>query len=452
MTTKFKYADFERELNSSGLGKEFSAADMALARSDPDAGMSILNYKKDWHNATTAEAKALANMGAERIRSGQGKYTGGETGGSFYMNDLSPQGFEGKAAPTYESRYDERIKGLMDELLNRKKFEYNAETDPLYSQYRKQYAREGQRATQDALGAAAAASGGIPSSYALTAATQAGDYYAAQMTDKIPELYQQAYDRYLKEYQMKLSDLETVQGAEQRDYGRYLDQLGQYNTDRSFDYGVLLDEIGNRRQERQDALDYANLAGQYGYNKPLNDLGISTDNNPTDREREYQMALLGAEYGDFSGLEKLGIKPNAEGLYNFSARAAGKSATGGSTGRSGGSSGSSSSGGGMKLSVAKDYAKQGLFNDDVVQAFKDAGYSEEYLKQVYGYEPSETNPSNNYNGVDVDGERLSYSEVLSLVEAGEIEETTDEDGNLVYHRVRRTPLGSAISGATRFGR
>ena len=92
MATKFKYADFERELNSSGLGKEFSAADMALARNDPDAGMSILNYKKDWHNATTAEAKALANMGAERIRSGQGKYTGGETGGSFYMNDLSPQG------------------------------------------------------------------------------------------------------------------------------------------------------------------------------------------------------------------------------------------------------------------------------------------------------------------------------------------------------------------------
>ena len=39
----------------------------------------------------------------------------------------------------------------------------------------------------------------------------------------------------------------------------------------------------------------------------------------------------------------------------------------------------------MNLSVAKDYAKQGIFNDDVVAAFRDAGYSEEYLRATYGY-------------------------------------------------------------------
>ena len=94
---------------------------------------------------------------------------------------------------------------------------YDPATDPLYQNYRKQYTREGQRATADALGAAASASGGIPSSYANAAANQASNYYAAQLTDKIPDLYQLAYNQYLNDYNMDLSNLGVVQGAEQLD-------------------------------------------------------------------------------------------------------------------------------------------------------------------------------------------------------------------------------------------
>ena len=81
---------------------------------------------------------------------------------------MSPRNFEYEAAPTYESRYDDTIQDLIAGLLDRPDFSYDPATDPLYQNYRKQYTREGQRATADALGAAAAASGGIPSSYALS--------------------------------------------------------------------------------------------------------------------------------------------------------------------------------------------------------------------------------------------------------------------------------------------
>lgn len=301
MAKTFNYTDFEEALKKSGLGGQFSAADLALAKRNPDAGMSLLSYKQDYANATTDEMRALANAGAEEIRSSFGEYTGGTDGSQFYRTPLSPEAFEfGSApsftdnyggdieklvadqmnrqpysysgtAPVYESKYGETIDGLMGDILNRGEFSYDHTSDPLYSAYAKQYTREGKRATADALGEAAAASGGMPSSYAVTAATQAGDYYAAQLADKIPELYQIAYDKYLNEYNMKLSDLNAAQGLEQFNYSMYQDELGQYNRDREFDYAKWLDEyemgqndINTLRGLRDDDFSrYLTELGQY---------------------------------------------------------------------------------------------------------------------------------------------------------------------------------------------
>ena len=449
MASRYTYDDFQKAVQSSGLGGQFSDADMKLAQKNPDAGMSILKYKQDYHNATTDEARALANLGAEGIRSSYGGYTGGQRGENFYLDPLSPKDFQSSAAPTYKNNYADTISGLLDkqlgygsfsygekqpeytnryddtiqdllgQIVNRKDFSYDPENDQLYSQYRKQYAREGQRATQDALGAAAAASGGIPSSYAVSAAAQAGDYYASQMTDKIPELYQLAYNKYMNDYNMKLSDLGAVQGAEkndydkflnemqqyntnrafdyqawmdeynrinndlqtaskleQLDYTKYLNDLNQFNTDRSFNYGQLLDEVNSQTARRNEAMNKALTAAQMGDNSFLNDMGINTDNNPADYERRYQLAQLAAQYGDYSGLRELGINPDAAALNRFNTTAAGKSHSGGSR-----------SGGNMKLSQAKEYAKQGVFTDEVLSVLRGNGYSDEYLKAAYGYEP-----------------------------------------------------------------
>lgn len=339
----YTYNDFQKAMTENNLTGNFSEADLRLAQSNPDAGMSILKYKLDYRNATTDEMRALANSGAEGIRSSHAGYKGGGDGGSFYLDPLSPGSFTAADAPTYQNNYVDTIDSILGNITNREDFSYDAGTDPLYSQYKKQYTREGQRATADALGTAAAASGGIPSSYAVTAASQAGDYYAAQLTDKIPELYQLAYNKYLQEYNMQLSDLNAVQSAEQLDYTKFLNELGQYNTDRQFNYGQLLDEVNSQTQERQEAMNNALTAAEYGDYSQLNKMGINTENNSTDWERQYNLALLAAEYGDYSGLKALGIQPDANGLYNFSAAAAGKS--GGGSGGASGTGGAGGSGG-----------------------------------------------------------------------------------------------------------
>ena len=166
--------------------------------------------------------------------------------------------------PTYSNRYDQQINDLLQQYVNREKFSYDYKNDPLYANYRKQYQREGQRATQDALAEAAAASGGIPSSYAASAAAQAQNYYASQIADKIPELERLAYQKYLDDASLQQSKISALQGQEQLDYAKYIDALGQYNTDRNFDYGVYSDR----------------------YNQLANNLGIAANQQSTQYSME----------------------------------------------------------------------------------------------------------------------------------------------------------------------
>lgn len=529
----FTYDQFQKAAQDSGLMGEFSPADLSLAQRNPDAGMSLLKYKQDYHAATTDEARALANLGAEGIRSSYGNYTGGDNGGSFYLDPLSPSSFDGGKAPTYQNqyagdiadlweqqknygsydygkdapvynnRYDDTIQDLIQGILNREDFSYDPATDPLYQNYRKQYTREGQRATADTLGAAAAASGGIPSSYATTAAAQAGNYYAAQMTDKIPELYQLAYNQYLNDYNMQLSDLGVVQGAEQSDYDKYLNELNQFNTDRAFDYnawldeynmtkdqlqtaqgleqldytkylnelqqfntdrefnyGQLLDEIDSQTRERQEDIDNALRAAEFGDYSFLQDMGIDTSNNPADFERQYTLALLAAEYGDFSGLEALGINPSAQNLANFNRTASGstsRSSSGGgsSGGRGSGSSGSTGGSSGTSAASAasaamrRAKANQGRVTSEADWNALVAAYGEDTLRAAgYTYagsgggssggDSSSSGGDSGYSLSDLNTDSvlqlgigpISYQTVEQLVEQGKVEAYTDSNGNL----------------------
>lgn len=272
MAVNFTYDDFLNAYNNSGIG--FSDADMALAKQNPSAGMGLIDAKVRYKNSTSAADRAKYNQQAEQIRSLYGGYSGG-TDGWGYTPTLSPNDFVASDRP---------------------EFSYDVESDPVFQAYKKQYTREGQRATQDALGAAAASTGGIPSSYATAAATQAGDYYASQLTDKVPELYQQAYNRYVNE-------------------------LSQWNADRTFGYGQYIDELNQQTANRQEALQNALYGAQFGDYSKLEDLGFDISNLPEDYERNYNLALLAGQYGDWTKLEDLlGITANTDWLNNTNAQ------------------------------------------------------------------------------------------------------------------------------------
>lgn len=381
----YTYDDFVKAANQSGLMGQFSQDDLNLAQKYPEFGLSVLSLKKDYNNAATAEQRLLANQAANELRKSYGNYSGGADGGSFRLesklnrrsDDLLDQigsfgSFSYDEAPTYENAFAQQQKDLLDRILNREDFSWSKETDPQWSSYKKSYLREGDRATANALAQASAASGGRPSSHAVNAATQAGDYYATKLNDVIPTLYQQAYERYLDEYNMKLKDLNAVNQQEQLDYAKYLDRLGQFNTDRGFAYQNYADDYDRLRSQLadvqgQDQIDYARYLDEASRQQTAQD-SIRSQVDAILAAGGSPSANLVSESGYSSeyvkALEDAYRKQEAE-------KAAKKSGSGG--------------GGTMSLTTAKAMAKEGQFTDTVLNTLRKAGFTDDYIAQVYGY-------------------------------------------------------------------
>ena len=381
----YTYDDFVNAANQSGLMGQFSQDDLNLAQKYPEFGLSVLSLKKDYNNATTAEQRLLANQAANELRKSYGNYSGGADGSSFRLesklnrraDDLLDQlgsfgSFSYDEAPTYENAFAQQQKDLLDRILNREDFAWSKETDPQWSSYKKSYLREGDRATANALAKVSAASGGRPSSYAVNAATQAGDYYATKLNDMIPTLYQQAYERYLDEYNMKLKDLNAVNQQEQLDYAKYLDRLGQFNTDRGFAYQNYADDYDRLRSQLadvqgQDQIDYARYLDE-----------VSRQQTAQDSIRGQVDAILAAggspsaNLVSESGYSSEYVKALEDAYRKQEAeKAAKKSGSGG--------------GGTMSLTTAKAMAKEGQFTDAVLNTLRKAGFTDDYIAQVYGY-------------------------------------------------------------------
>ena len=252
-------------VNQKGWADEDALYKDALARGDTEAAEAHRVKRDGYH---TAQEELRARYG----------YSGGADGSEYlglmaYTKDLyageedddrdwggSSGGFGGSGmgggfsyedAPQYLSKYQERIDALADAILNRPAFSYDPETDPTYQQYKASYTRDGKRAMQDTLAQVSARTGGLASSYAQGASQQAYNNYMAQLADKIPELKQLAYSMYMDDLNQDRADLSMLQGMEQTDYGKFLDKLGQWNTDRGFDYGVYRDDVADSQWQTQ---------------------------------------------------------------------------------------------------------------------------------------------------------------------------------------------------------
>lgn len=197
----YTYDDFIKAANASGRLGRFDENDLQIAQNNPEYGLSMLKLMQDEDDATSDEARLLARTAADQMR---------KTYGSVQ--------------PTIVDPYGDRITGLMQEVGNPAEFTYDRENDPNFQAFKKTYLREGQRAQEETLAKAAAMTGGVPSSYAVTAATQAGNYYAAQLADRVPELEKDAYTKYLNGLAQKQQALENYQKQSATEYARRLEE------------------------------------------------------------------------------------------------------------------------------------------------------------------------------------------------------------------------------------
>lgn len=243
-TTKKK----QEEWTPLGAGSDYYANKVDMSAEDQAL---LKSYGDAYNNATTDEERRAAHDAAEQLRANYG-YKGGTDGSQYIVQPPkattstgSTGSFDYAPAPTYTDNYSARIDEMLNNILNRDAFSYNAATDPLYAQYKEQYTREGQRAMKDTLGQVSARTGGLASSYAVSAAQQQNNYYMQQLNDKIPELYQMAYQMYLDNMDMDVQKYGLLEGASDRQYNRYRDTMSDWRGDRDFAYGVYRDDVGD---------------------------------------------------------------------------------------------------------------------------------------------------------------------------------------------------------------
>ena len=180
------------------------------------------------------------------------------TAGSIPQSKLN----EGKIqtvmpANDYSSPYDQQLKDLYDQIVNRKEFSYDANDDQMYQAYKDRYTQLGQQAMKDTMGQAAALTGGYGSSYGQAVGQQTYDQYMLGLNDKANELYQMAYQRYKDEGDRQLQNYSMMGDLADRDYKQWSDA---YSRGASA-YALAGDEAAARAQYG-DFSGYEDLYGK----------------------------------------------------------------------------------------------------------------------------------------------------------------------------------------------
>ena len=168
--------------------------------------------------------------------------------------------FTGYGNPNWDKQ--KQADDLINSILKRKDFSYDFNADAIYQQFKDKYIQQGKLAMADAMGQAAALTGGYGNSYAGAVGNQAYQAHLNNLNDIIPDLYQMAYNRDKQEGQ----DLYNQYGLLMQDYDRYMN-------DYKIGYGKVKDDY--------DAASgaYYSAAALYGKEQDTNNQTVDKNGN-----------------------------------------------------------------------------------------------------------------------------------------------------------------------------
>lgn len=198
---------------------------------------------------------------------------------------------------TYASQYAKAI----TDYVNRGKFSYDFNADPIYNQYKDQYTRQGNLAMKDTMGQAAALTGGYGNSYAQTAGQQVYNQYMQNLNDIVPQLYESAYSRYNQEGQDMLNRASLLGEADNAEYQKLLQ-----------DYSIAADELNTAASLERAYAGDALAREQFEYQKAQDEIA----NQLARKQFEYQKNNNPTKYEPISYKDLTDdIKTNAMKLY-----------------------------------------------------------------------------------------------------------------------------------------
>ena len=192
---------------------------------------------------------------------------------------------------TYNSKYGAQLDTILQEIQNPGAFKYDINGDTLFQSYKDVLTQQAKQAQLNAQGNAAALTGGYGNSYGAAAGAQAYQQQILPLYERIPEFAQMARQNYDNDQLNRYKALGALQDAENTEYNRYRDTVGDYNADldRAREDARYADETGYARY--MDLLNY--WQGQAGAENA--DYLAGVDNDYRDRVLAEQMRSTAAD-------------------------------------------------------------------------------------------------------------------------------------------------------------
>lgn len=167
-------------------------------------------------------------------------------------------------------KYGEAEDKALKKVTDREEFSYDTENDPAYQAYRDTFEREAEKAYRRVLNDNNTSVTGA-SNVVLSEAMAAQYDELRKIAEMVPELYENAYDRYQDSAEMDRNDLDAISELADNYYERLYNQ--------NLDATDRLSEAGEaEREEKQRWTDNARDAEDAYYENALNDIEIKKGN------------------------------------------------------------------------------------------------------------------------------------------------------------------------------
>lgn len=233
---------------------------------------------------------------------------------SVISAENSLKDWENNKPSEYESKYSGEIESILNGILNREKFSYNMNADPLYNQYKEQYINNGKKAMMDTVANASALTGGYANSYAVSAGNQSYNDYLENLNDIALDLYDRAYSQYKADGESMLDKITILRELDGDDYNKYRDELSTYYSDGEYllnkltsmsdaEYEAFLQEVDAYESDREydyqkyiDALEQQNFYDELTLSKQkfAEEMAFKkaeAERDQKNKDREYSLAV-----------------------------------------------------------------------------------------------------------------------------------------------------------------
>ena len=277
--------------------------------------------KGHYRNKSYQEDEAAAQAKLDAVESSKPTYSESENLKAS-RDELAE--IEGGRPSEYQSKYDDEISQLINELGETKKFNYDIESDPLWHSIKDQYQRNAILGMQNAMGDAANMTGGYGSSNAVIAGQQAYQQNISEMTDIIPELQNTAlnawqanrgaltdnlyalmnaddadYTKWMNEYNMWATDREyyaqKVANMSDEEFNRYLAELSSWENDRAYYAGQKQQAVANQQWEANFAEQRRQFNQQMAFNYINMGVGATVDLTTAGMSAGVSLAGIGVD-------------------------------------------------------------------------------------------------------------------------------------------------------------